>query len=109
MYGRILGIEAPWYVDRVELKLTEGEIHVFLEHETPINWSCPECGAECKLHDHQPERQWRHLDTCQCQTILHAKPPRGECDRHGVRVVKLPWAEATGRFTALFEGWRWPR
>src|SRR5687768_18373199 len=41
--------------------------------------------------------------TCQYQTILHAEPPRSECNEHGVRVVKLPWAEPLGRFTALFE------
>lgn len=56
-----------------------------------------------KLYDHQPERQWRHLDTCQYRTILHAEPPRSQCPTHGVRVVKLPWAEPSSRFTALFE------
>lgn len=103
LYRRILGIETPWYVDRVELKLTEGEIHVYLEHASLPHWACPECGAACQLYDHQPERQWRHLDTCQYQTILHAKPPRSQCDEHGVHTVKLPWAEASSRFTALFE------
>ena len=103
LYRRILGIEAPWYVDSVELKLEVGEIHVRLAHHDMIDWPCPECGAACKLYDHQPERQWRHLDTCQYQTILHAEPPRSECSNHGVRVVKMPWAEPSSRFTALFE------
>jgi transposase len=103
LYRRILGIEAPWYVDRVELKLTEGQVHVYLEHHDMVNWPCPECSAGCKLYDHQPERQWRHLDTCQYQTILHAQPPRSECAEHGVRVIRLPWAEPSSRFTALFE------
>jgi transposase len=104
LYRRILGIEAPWFVDSVELKLEEGEVHVRLAHHDMNDWPCPECGAACKLCDHQPERQWRHLDTCQYQTILHAEPPRSECSQHGVRVVKLPWAEPSSRFTALFEG-----
>jgi transposase len=103
LYRRILGIEAPWYVDSVELKLEAGEIHVRLAHHDLIDWACPECGKACKLHDHQPERQWRHLDTCQYQTILHAEPPRCQCSAHGVRVVKMPWAEPSSRFTALFE------
>ena len=55
------------------------------------------------LYDHQPERKWRHLDTCQYQTILHAEPPRSECRDHGVRAIKLAWAEPSRRFTALFE------
>jgi hypothetical protein len=65
LYRRILGVEAPWYVDSVELKQEVGEIHVRLAHHDMINWPCPESGTECKLYDHQPERQWRHLDTCQ--------------------------------------------
>jgi transposase len=102
LYRRILGIEAPWFVDSVELKLDEGEIHVHLLHHDMIDWPCPECGAACKIYDHQAERQWRHLDTCQYQTILHAEP-RSECRGHGVKVIRLPWAEPSSRFTALFE------
>jgi transposase len=103
LFRRILGIEAPWYVQTVDLKLEEGEVHVHLAHEEMIHWPCPECGAPCKLHDHQPQRRWRHLDTCQYRTILHAEPPRAECGEHGVRVVRLPWAEPQSRFTELFE------
>ena len=65
LYRRILGIEALWCVDAVELKLDAGEIHVRLAHHEMIHWQCPECGASGKLYDHRPERQWRHLDTCQ--------------------------------------------
>src|SRR5260370_40871714 len=126
LYRQILGIEKPWFVERVELKLDEGEVHVYLEHGEVASWACPDCGSKCKLYDHQPERQWRHLDTCQYETILHAKPPRSECGEHGVKVIQLPWAEPSSRFTALFErlaidwpkaasqkgggghrGWRW--
>jgi transposase len=103
LYRQILGIDTPWFVEGVELKLAEGEVHVHLGHQEVATWPCPECGADCRLYDHQPERQWRHLDTCQYQTIMHAKPPRIECGEHGVRVIRLPWAEPSSRFTALFE------
>src|SRR5215469_15492882 len=102
LYRQILRIKAPWLVERVELKLAEGEVHVYLEHRQMASWPCPECGAGCQLYDHQEERQWRHLDSCQYQTILHARPPRTQCADHGVRVAKLPWA-ASSRFTALME------
>jgi hypothetical protein len=74
LYGRILGIAAPWRVERVELQLKQGEVHVYLAHENQLEWPCAECGASCALYDHQAERQWRHLDTCQYRTILHAGP-----------------------------------
>jgi hypothetical protein len=32
LYRRILGTEAPWFVDSVDLKLEAGEIHVYLRH-----------------------------------------------------------------------------
>jgi RHS repeat-associated protein len=100
LYRRILGIETPWQVERVELKLEAGEVHVHLCHKDEKEWACPECGRMCRLYEHQPERQWRHLDTCQYQTILHAEPPRSECGEHGVGVVKLPWAEPGSNCTA---------
>lgn len=103
LYRRILGIEAPWQVERVELKLQEGEVHVYLAHQNQPEWACSECGTLGPLYDHQPEREWRHLDTCQYRTILHAAPPRMQCPEHGVRVAKLSWAEPGSRFTALFE------
>jgi len=83
--------------------VAEGEINVHLEHGEGLSWPCPECGRPCPLYDHQPERRWRHLDTCQYRTILHADPPRSNCGEHGVRNVKLPWAEPSSRFTAMFE------
>ena len=103
LYSQILGIRSPWRVDRVDLKLAAGEVHVHLVHEVGEEWPCSECGKACSLYDHQPERRWRHLDTCQLQTILHAEPPRTQCPEHGPRTVKLPWAEPGSRFTALFE------
>ena len=103
LYAQILGIESPWRVDRVELAPDQQEVHIYLEHKADIAWQCPQCGHECTLHDHQPERRWRHLDTCQYRTILHASPPRSDCPEHGALRVKLPWAEPSSRFTALFE------
>jgi transposase len=105
LYEQILGICSPWYVERVELKVEQGQgaVRVYLNHHPIQTWPCAECGQECVLYDHQPERQWRHLDTCQYQTILHAAPPRTNCSEHGARVVKLSWAAPGSRFTALFE------
>ena len=32
LYEQILGIGSPWSVDRVELNLAGGEVHVYLAH-----------------------------------------------------------------------------
>lgn len=103
LYSQILGIREPWWVDRVELKLVDGEVRVWLAHSEGGQWPCAECGKLCPLYDHQTERRWRHLDTCQFRTVLLAAPPRSNCPEHGVRTVKLPWAEPGSHFTAMFE------
>lgn len=103
LYGRILGIVAPWRVTDVELELDggSGEVRVRVGWE-PKELTCPECGASGVRHDTR-ERRWRHLDTCQYRTILIAEVPRVRCTEHGVRQVRVPWAEEGSRFTALYE------
>jgi transposase len=55
------------------------------------------------LYDHAAERQWRHLDTCQFQTYLHARIPRVDCPEHGVSNVEVPWGAKSSRFTLMME------
>ena len=64
-FRQIIGIETPWKVERVHLCRAHDQVHMFLEHDDQVLWPCLEYGADCSLHDHQPERCWRHLDTCQ--------------------------------------------
>jgi len=104
LYQRILGLESPWKVARVELDVKQTRVDVYAEHSKRKTWPCPECDAPCGLHDHDEERAWRHLDSCQFKTILHARLPRVRCDIHGVLQVRVPWAEPRSRFTLLFEG-----
>ena len=103
LYRYLLGIEPPWTVERVELDLVNQRVDVWARHEEDLRWPCPECGALVALYDHAPERSWRHLDSCQFKTFLHARPPRVTCTEHGIRQVRLPWADAKARFTLLFE------
>jgi transposase len=102
LYATLLGLKTPWQVTTVELKLDKGEVHVHVDH-SEYEWRCPACGEVCPLYDHQEQRTWRHLDTMQYTTMLHARPPRVNCSRHGVRSVQLPWADPKARFTLLFE------
>lgn len=103
LYQQILGITSPWFVESVDLRLEAEEVRVYLKHESDHSWPCPECGRTCPIHDHHGTRTWRHLDTCQYRTIICADIPRTDCPEHGVRLVRVPWAEPHGRFTMLFE------
>lgn len=102
-YGKILGIELPWEIADVRLDQKDSVVHVALAHEEGIRWKCPCCDRSLAVYDHVEERQWRHLDTCQYETWLHARIPRVKCPEHGVRQVRVSWAEPGSRFTLLFE------
>jgi transposase len=101
LYEQILGISSPWHVEQVELKLGIGQVVIGVEGSREVE-VCPECGERCPRYD-ASERRWRHLDTCQYQTILVARVPRIKCREHGVLQVAVPWAEERSRFTAMFE------
>jgi transposase len=99
LYRHLLGLESPWTVSRVELSVDQGRVDVWADHGRGTRMPCPSCGRELAVRDHSEERAWRHLDSCQFMTYLHARPPRVECPEHGVLQVELPWAESKSRFT----------
>jgi transposase len=103
LYRHLLGLQTPWTVSRVTMDIKEQRVDVFAEHGSQAKWLCPQCEVLCPLHDHEAERQWRHLDSCQFRTILHARVPRVTCEQHGIGRVRVPWAEPFARFTTLFE------
>lgn len=102
-YAQLLGINTPWKVQQVDLKLKDKCVEIQLGWVWGSYAKCPECQAECPIYDSAPERTWRHLDTMQFETILRARVPRSNCLTHGVKTIAVPWAAPQGRFTLLFE------
>src|SRR4030065_245793 len=105
LYRYLLGILGPWTVERVTLDMENQRVDVLVTHPEGIRWPCPECGAMASLYDHAPERAWRHLDSCQFKTSLHARPPRINCREHGVRQGGLSWAEGGCRVLLSVREW----
>jgi len=103
LYQYLLGLKSPWTVSRVNLDVKGQRVDVWAEHPEDAAWECPQCKKKLPLYDHAEERTWRHLDSCQFQTYLHARIPRVECGEHGAVQVMVPWAEPRSRFTLLFE------
>jgi transposase len=90
-------------VSEVKLDMAHQQVDVFVAHPEGTRFCCPDCGKELSCYDHAPPRAWRHLDTMQFKTMLHAAVPRVQCPEHGVKQVHVSWAEPTSRFTLLFE------
>jgi len=91
LYAALLGLRPPWGIREVRLDLAADRVDVWIEEATGAKWGCPECGRAAPLYDHAEERQWRHLDTCHCQTYLYARLPRVQCPEHGIRQVAASW------------------
>ena len=89
-YQNLLGIVFPWTVDSVTMDVEKQRVDVTVSHPPKMLFACPECGAESPVFDQAEERAWRHLDSCQFFTYLHARVPRIACATHGVRQVSVP-------------------
>ena len=101
-YRLLLGLDKSWQVTDVSLDVAAKRVTLSLEH-LGGRVVCPECSAACSLKDHAEERQWRHLDTMQFETILKARVPRCQCEKCGVKTAGVPWADKHSRFTLMFE------
>jgi hypothetical protein len=77
-------------VESVDLRPASREVHIHLTHEDLSAWPCARVRRALQALRPSARKAWRHLDTCQFRTILHAEPPRAQCPTHGVRVAKLP-------------------
>jgi len=101
LYRTLLGLTAPWTVAGVDVDLKGQRVVVRVE-AGPGPYACPECGTSAPRYDSKP-RRWRHLDTMQFTTWIEADVPRVECALHGVKQLRVPWAEPGSQFTARFE------
>jgi transposase len=103
LFTKLLGIAPPWRVAQVTVNLGAERVDVWVEEAPGTKFPCAACQAPAPVYDHTPEQVWRHLDTCQCQTYVHARLPRTACPVDGVKQVPAPWAEARSDYTRGFE------
>ena len=103
LYAMLLGIRPPWRVTKVVVDMGAERVDVWAEDAAGAQFSCAVCGKEASVYGHANEQVWRHLDTCQCQTYLHARLPRTKCPTDGVHQIRAPWAEPRSQFTLLYE------
>src|SRR5207247_711732 len=59
----------PWSVDRVELRLAQGEVRVWVALPTDTLWVCPECHAPAPIQGARSEAMYRsHMSTATAST-----------------------------------------
>ena len=101
-YRHILGLESPWGVSNVDLDMTANRVVIRLEIDRTTKWFHPETREPARLHK-WTERRWRHLDTCQFETIIEASVPSVKYRDGKIEEVAVPWADRYQRYTKLME------
>jgi transposase len=111
LFEQMLGLKEPWGVKNVALNMKEQRVVVDVEVKAGTVWA--EAGEQLPVHGWE-EREWRHLDTMQFETIIRARVPRvrrPKLDEQGeecgwtTEMVAVPWAGPRSRWTLLFEAW----
>jgi len=88
----LLSFGSDWRVDEVIEDTVGIKVDIYLLY----------CGKE-PPYDYAPVRCWRHLDTMQYKSYIHARLPRFRTVDGKVTTLVPPWADKHERQTYLFE------
>jgi transposase len=99
-YQQILGLSSPWRVSEVQLDMAGKRVSVKAELEPGTKWFSPDCKESAHVHKWKT-RKWRHLDTCQFETIIEADVPSVRYADGSIEEVAVPWADRYQRVTRM--------
>ena len=103
LYETLLGLQTPWSVKSVDLSLETRRVVVKVTLKAKQVWADPTDNTKRAHINGWTERQWRHLDTCQFETIIKARVPQLKYSDGTVEELAVPWAERYSRVTLLME------
>lgn len=101
-YAQSLELQAPWKVADVVIDGKARQVRIRVECPAGEVWGDPESGDRAEIKGWE-ERNWRHLNTCQFETIVTARVPRLRLKSGRTITASVPWAVPRGRFTVSFE------
>jgi transposase len=104
LYEQLLGLNLPWTVKSVDLSLTDQRVVVEVVLKKGQVWADPTDATKRAHINGWSERQWRHLDTCQFETLIKARVPQLKYSDGSVEELTVPWAERYSRVTTLMAG-----
>ena len=103
LYEQLLGLKSPWSVKSVDLSMTEQRVVVEVVLKRGQVWVDPTDGSKRAHINGWHTREWRHLDTCQFETLIRASVPQLKYSDGTVQELAVPWAERYSRVTLLME------
>ena len=102
LFTMALGLSGGWKVVRCEFDGEPKRLELWLDFEPGTRFAPPGCAELSPVHD-TVDRQWRHLNFFQFETVLHARVPRVWTDEGKVVQIEVPWARPGSGFTLMFE------
>lgn len=103
-YQKLIGLELPWKVARVELSSSPSRVDVWVGVQAGVQLPCPECGRLLFIHDQVDALTWCRHEGCRPTIYLHGRVPRVLCWHHGIRGIQAPWMAPWSGFTQAAEG-----
>ena len=90
LYEQLLGLKSPWSVKRVDISLTAQRVTVEVVLNRGEVWADP-TNDQARAHiNGWTEREWRHLDTCQFETVIKARVPQLKYSDGTVEELTVP-------------------
>ena len=102
-HQQILGISSPWKIVNVDLDIDAKRVVIRTEVDRKTKWYHPDTKLQASLHK-WTERAWRHLDTCQFETLIIAEVPsvkHKDGSIEEIEEIAVPWAGRYQRHTKL--------
>lgn len=106
LFERALGIEEPWYIDKINFDEEDKrlDIHIDFKKGAKFKYTDKEEGLDGKFTAYDTkEKTWRHLNFFQHECYLHARVPRVDIGNGKARRIETPWEGESKGFTLLFE------
>jgi transposase len=105
VFEMMFGISEPLYIEKIETKHKEREMHIYVNFRKGTLFVCPKCGREENPVNNTTNKTWRTLDMHHYKTWIHFRTPyisccSGEC---GTPLYTPPWANMGSKFTKYFE------
>ena len=104
IFALALGLESPWKIEGVEMKITENsikELHLHIGYSKGYQFKDKD-GNSCSVYDTK-DKEWRHMNFFEHHCYIHCPVPRIKTGEGKVRQVDVPWARKQSGFTLLFE------
>ena len=101
-YAQSLSLAAPWKITGLNILSERKQVVVEVKCPSGLAWGDPLTGERAQIKDWQ-EREWRHTDSLEYQTIVKCRVPRITLSDGTTTMVSVPWAGPHGRFTRSME------